>query len=342
MNPIVLTANQAPKFYRGGEAIAEFRGFSAEPSATQTGPEDWLASTVCLFGTDDGLTTLPDGRRLRDAIADDPIGFLGEQHHRAYGTDPALLVKLLDAGQRLPVHVHPDREFAANHLGAIHGKTEAWIVLATRTPDASVYLGFREPVDETTLSSWLETQESAAMLAALNEIRVEPGDTVLVPAGTPHAIGEGVFLVELQEPTDFSIMLEWAAFGLSDCAHEQLGLPTSVALSCLDRTRWDDGRLAAHVRRHVMRSDAGTTNLLPASADPFFRAEHIVIESTADSAAQYAVLVITAGAAQLETDDATIDVHRGDTLLVPYGAGNVRITGSVSMVRCLPPSTPAV
>jgi len=336
----VLSANQAPKFYRGGKAIAAFRALNGEQSATQTGPEDWLASTVCVYGTDQGLTILPDGRRLRDAIADDPVGFLGQRHHRAYGTDPALLVKLLDAGERLPVHVHPDREFATSHLGAIHGKTEAWIVLATRTSDASVYLGFRERVDGSTLSTWLETQDSAAMLAALNQVRVEPGDTVLVPAGTPHAIGEGVFLVELQEPTDFSIMLEWAAFGLSECAYEQLGLPTSVAMACLDRTEWDDGRLAAHVRRQVMRSDAGSTGLLPADADPFFRAEHIVVESTAQLAPQYAVLVVTAGSARLESHGSSVDVHRGDTVLIPYSAGTVRITGSVSMVRCLPPSPP--
>src|SRR5439155_27078643 len=96
-------------------------------------PEDWIGSTTTSFGEQTrGLTVLPDGRLLRDAIAAAPTAFLGPAHEQRLGADPALLVKLLDAGQRLPVHFHPEEDFARTHLGSAHGKTEAWIVVETR------------------------------------------------------------------------------------------------------------------------------------------------------------------------------------------------------------------
>src|SRR5436305_12103630 len=123
MNPVELAPNQVHQFYRGGEAIASFRGI---PSTDDHAPEDWVGSTATMFGTDGaGLSALPDGRLLRDAIAADPVAYLGPEHTTEYGTDPALLVKLLDPGERLPVHFHPDGAFVRDHLGAPHGKTEA-------------------------------------------------------------------------------------------------------------------------------------------------------------------------------------------------------------------------
>src|SRR5207302_407045 len=74
--------------------------------------------------------------------ADEPEAWLGAAHVQRYGADPALLVKLLDAGPRLPLHVHPDRRFATAHLASPYGKTEAWVTVDA-VPDASVHLGFR-------------------------------------------------------------------------------------------------------------------------------------------------------------------------------------------------------
>src|SRR5919197_5489370 len=121
MRPMKLHANQFRRFYRGGSAIARFRGAAA---AEEDVPEDWVGSATAAFGSDtDGLSRLPDGRLFRDALAADPEPFLGRAHVGRFGADPALLVKLLDAGQRLPVHVHPDDEFAREHLDTKFGKT---------------------------------------------------------------------------------------------------------------------------------------------------------------------------------------------------------------------------
>ena len=86
--------------------------------SSEFGPEDWIASATPRFGRgDDGPTTMPDGRYLsrRHRHRCGELAWAGTR--RVLRSDPALLVgKLLDAGQRLPVHVHPDRAFAVSHL----------------------------------------------------------------------------------------------------------------------------------------------------------------------------------------------------------------------------------
>jgi len=234
MTPISLPANVPPRFYRGGAAIAAFRGMREE---AQRAPEDWIASTTALFGGGaGGLSLLPDGRTLRDAIQADPIAFLGPERVAEFGPDLGLLVKLLDAGERLPVHVHPDRSFASRHLGCRYGKTEGWVVLGTSGSEACVYLGFREPVPAQTLTRWVDEQDEAALLGALHRIPVAAGDTVLVPAGVPHAIGAGVFVLELQEPTDLSVLLEWKGYDLADPAENPSACGSSTI--CAPRRGW--------------------------------------------------------------------------------------------------------
>ena len=106
MRPVVLPPNAVPRFYRGGPAIAALRG--SEPVGDHV-PEDWIGSMTTVFGEKElGLSRLPDGRLLRDAAAADPVAFFGPEHAARHGADPGMLVKLLDAGERLPVHVHPD------------------------------------------------------------------------------------------------------------------------------------------------------------------------------------------------------------------------------------------
>jgi mannose-6-phosphate isomerase len=341
MRPMKLSANQFRRFYRGGAAIARFRG------AADTGqyvPEDWVGSATAAFGSDtDGLSRLPDGRLLRDALAADPEPFLGRAHVERFGADPALLVKLLDAGQRLPVHCHPSRQFARRHLDCPFGKTEAWVITEVRGSAPAVHLGFVEEVDPATLAGWVDRQETATMLDALHRLAVAPGDAVLVPAGVPHAIGEGVFLVELQEPTDFSVLLEWTGFAIDGRADGHLGLGFEVALQCVDRSGWGVEALA---RPRGGRGDAhgrpGREPLLPEEADAFFRAERLRPAAAAGPVQLeqgYCILVVVDGGGRLETErGGSLHLRRGDTVLLPFAAGVSAVSGPVEVIRCLPPA----
>lgn len=335
MKPVRLAPNLPPRQFDGGSAIAAFRG---TPPVDRRAPEDWVASTTCLFGESElGLTRLPDGRWLRDAIAADPEAYLGSAHAAVWGGDPALLVKLLHAGQRLPVHAHPGNDFARRHLDCPYGKTEAWIVLATEGSQPAVYLGFREELSRTELAGWVDAQDSDAMLAAMNEIPVAPGDAILVPAGLPHAIGEGVFVLELQEPTDFSIMLEWRGFEMDGAGTGHLGLGFDVALASVDRSAWDGDRIA-RLRHARPGPAAGIDVYFPAGADPYFRAERLAPKSRLALDPGYSVLAVTAGSGELATEwGGTHQLRRGELILVPHAAGAAELSGRVEAIRCRPP-----
>ena len=329
MQPIVLGPNMPAMFYRGDGRIDRLRGTTGHEDR----PEDWIASVTARFGSQtDGMTWLPDGTLLAEAVASDPEAWLGTAHVARYGSDTGLLVKLLDAGQRLPVHVHPDRSFAAEHLASPHGKTEAWVVLEA-DPDAAVYLGFSRDVEAAELAGWARDQDIDAMLAVTNRVPVSAGDTVLCPAGTPHAISAGILVVELQEPADLSIMLEWSTFSLPEGA-ATLGLPLDEALACIDRHACPLDRLK---ELHGRTLNSGIGSLLPDEAAPFFIAERVDTRVSRHLSHSYSVLVVTAGRGHLATEDgSSLLIRRGSTVVIPYSAGSAVLSGDVEGVRCLP------
>jgi mannose-6-phosphate isomerase len=322
-----LPPNGVPRFYRGGPAIAELRGF--DPRGENV-PEEWIGSTTTVFGeTELGLGRLSDGTLLRDAIARDPVLWLGADHAERFGADPALLVKLLDAGERLPVHVHPDGPFAREHLGTRFGKTEAWIVIAAR-PGAQVHVGLRDDVSQDTVRAWVREQDHEAMLAALHPVDVAAGDAVFVPAGVAHAIGEGLLIVELQEPSDMSVLLEWDGFGIEDEDEATLGLGWELALACVERRARDAAALRGP------RRDGAVAELLPPAAHSFFSAQRITPAGDAvQLPAGFAVIVVLEGAGSI----AGLAASRGDAVLVPHAAGPVTAEGELVAIACRPPDS---
>jgi mannose-6-phosphate isomerase len=311
--PTVLSSNQPrARFYRGGERISTFRG---EPSSPPNTPEDWIASTVSVRDhAPVGLTRLPTGELLVDAIASDPAGWLGKAHVDRFGPDPMMLVKLLDPGQRLPVHAHPDDAFAARQLGAAHGKVEAWYILEP----GEVWLGLREGVDPSVLSAVVDAQDTTRLLGLLNVVPVRPHDIVFVPAGVLHAIGEGVVLVEVQQPEDLSILLEWDGFDLDGRADGHLGLGFDTALTAVETTARDAvGLIGAHL-----------------VSDEFFRFEPHRGQIDTVLEAGFAVLVVVDGAVRL----GDLELGGGATVLIPYGAGALSLVGDGSVVVVRPPS----
>jgi mannose-6-phosphate isomerase len=220
-----------------------------------------------------------------------------------------VLVKLLDPADRLPVHAHPSRAFAREHLGSEFGKTEAWIVVATRETEAEVWLGLRDAVEPARYREWIERQDTEMLLDSLNRLTVKAGDVLFVPAGVPHAIGAGVLIVELQEPTDFSIICEWDGFPISaDAAH--LGLGWDRALAALD--------LSAFTPRLG----------LPPEASEFF-----AVDDRNEPAGEFAVLLVLEGSGEIDGQPA----RAGDTFVLPAAAERYDVRGDLRVLRCLGP-----
>lgn len=327
-----LRSNQpADRFYRGGSRIRGFRTPAAEAATGDHVPEDWVGSTTTLFGDPAiGLSHLANGTTLRDAVAQHPQHWLGTEHVTAFGTDTRLLVKLLDAGERLPVHVHPTDAFALEHVGARHGKAEAWYILEGGT----VHLGFHREIDTAELAGWVATQDVTAMLAAMHSIEVQAGDSVYVPPGMPHAIGAGIFLVEVQQPEDLSILLEWTGFALDGPADGHLGIGVDTALTATDARAWS----AAQIAELVVRGGAGQHTLAESSSE-FFRASRVDVSAPTEFAAGFSVVVVLSGAGTLTAQGSpAVPLAAGDTVLVAHALGAFTIDGELSVLRCEPPA----
>lgn len=131
---------------------------------------------------------------LAEVIAAAPDAWLGAAVAARHGGQTPLLIKLLDSAAPLSVQVHPqadDPGLAPDESG----KPECWLVLDAE-PGAGLYLGLREGVDRETVARCL--REAGPLDDLLNFVPVAPGALFVIGAGTPHAVGAGVTLVEPQ------------------------------------------------------------------------------------------------------------------------------------------------
>lgn len=306
-----LLPTRVYRFYRGGELLGRLRGERGEDDFF---PEDWIGSVTPARNPgrddpDEGLSRLADGRVLRDVVEADPIPWLGKEHVAHFGTATGLLVKLLDAAERLPVHAHPDRAFALDAFDSPFGKTEAWIVLDTRDGEAEVWVGLREAVETERYLEWITEQDVGRLVDSLNRIVVRPGDVIYVPAGVPHALGAGVLIAELQEPTDFSLLCEWRGFPIRP-EDSHLGLGWAAAVQALD--------LRAHEPLLA----------LPPESRAFFSVSRQV-----EATGRFAVLLVIEGEGRIDGAPA----RPGAAFVVAAAAERIRVEGDLQALQCMGP-----
>lgn len=196
-----------------------------------------------------------DDAPLPDVLARDPEDWLGPETAARRGST-ALLVKLLDAAEALSLQIHPSDEF--EELASDEsGKPESWYVLDAGT-DAGLYLGLREGVSRRRMRDALERQEDVSRL--LHFVPVRPGDFFAIEAGTPHAIGQGVTLVEPQRvlPGRRGVTYrywDWNRRYDAGGHRDPQGTPRELHLrEALAVTNWDAPRESAMLQRIRLRS----------------------------------------------------------------------------------------
>ncbi len=326
-NPSKLPSNQFDHFYRGGNRIGKLRNGPGGPMR----PEEWIGSTTTRFGESvNGLSKLANGKLLRDEISNDPVSWLGKKHIAKFGNSVEILVKLLDPDQRLPVHYHPNRKFAADKLHLNHGKTEAWIILDAPA-GAKVGVGFKEKIAKEKVAALVKAHDSQGLLDSLNFLEVRAGDAVFVPAGVPHAIEAGIFVLELQEPTDLSILLEWDGFAVDGDKDGHLNLGYETALDALKFDPLTDLENKEILTR--FEADAASSHkIFNSVADDFFRADYLVGDN-AKIDAGFGVLLILGGSGELNFENyGKFEVESGDAIVIPHCAGSFTLNGCKGII----------
>jgi len=354
--PLKLTANRVWRIYQGGALIDTLRG---EPYP-QDGcfPEDWTTSDTQALNEGrehivEGLSQvqLADGRTLplRDLLQAAPEPFLGREHVRRYGNKLALLVKLLDSAERLQIQAHPTPEFSRRHLNDTFGKTESWLVLGTR-PIAGVepyiLLGFRERLDKPTLGDLIARQDVAGMEQMLNRVPARPGQLYILRAGVPHAIGPGVFMVEVQEPTDWVVSAEYQVgqVVLSEKA-ALMGLDLDTALDVFeyDGAVADEAVTAATLSRRPL-SDAETT-LVGREDTPCFRAHELRVRGDLPDPHRGEVYsgIVVDGSGEMIIAGESLPLRQGDSFFVPADSRHdgYRSRDGMRVILSFPPTPTA-
>ena len=336
--PIKLAANQFDHFYKGGQKIGKLRNGPGGPMR----PEEWLGSTTTRFGsTTQGLTVLEDGTTLKESVLTNPESWLGNAHVNRYGASVELLVKLLDPAQRLPVHFHPSRNFAKQHLGVPHGKTEAWIVLEA-PQDAWVGMGFESKMSLEVVKKMVAAEDTTGLIDSLNKRTVKAGEGIFVPAGIPHAIAEGIFILELQEPTDFSILLEWEGFAVDGNIDGHLNLGFDLALQALQL----DALSKDEVEKLVVSTQQDSSlmaSMLPVQAEPYFRS-HVLKPRGAslEFAPGFSILLATLGKGLIQTEkQGNFEISKGDAFIIPNSSGAWSVSGQIEVLLSRPPAPDA-
>lgn len=341
--PIFFERNRVFRVYDGGKLLGSFTG---EPCEDGKYPEEWIASTVRALNRDssdpmEGLS-LVEGTStpFRELLEQYPQELLGTR------SSFDVLVKFLDSAIRLPIQVHPDPTFSRKHFSSDFGKTEAWLILVTRE-NAKIYFGFRQQLTKEEFSQAVERSrvDKNALTPLLNEVAVHPGEVYLIPARCVHAIGYGCMILEVQEPTDFTIQPEyWCGdYQLSDY-ELYLGLEKEVALDCFDFGLFgpEAVRLAAKEPVLLEQSNGCCKESLIRYADtPCFAMERYTVTGSSLSLLHApAIYVVTAGEGQLIGDVYRREIAQGSYFFLPHCAGQqftVASQEALQLVCCLPP-----
>ncbi len=163
-------------------------------------PAGDIAESWEIAGHEDGTTTVVNGRfaglSLTELHQQLGLNLIGSNNSWAQerGKFP-LLIKILDANRPLSVQVHPNDEYALEHEGNELGKTEMWVVLHAE-PNAEIILGVKKG---TTPAAFRQAIAAGKLEPHLHYLPVKTGDVVCVPAGSLHAIMDGLLIAEIQQ-----------------------------------------------------------------------------------------------------------------------------------------------
>jgi len=270
-----------------------------------------------LVDRDDHNSTVADGRfegqSLRWLMSNEREGLLGDAAPSESDQFP-LLVKFISAEQPLSVQVHPDETMAKKLGKGEAGKCEAWYILEAE-PDSLLYLGLRPEVDATEFATAAGSCDVVDLLQTWN---VEAGQFVWVPAGTVHAIGAGITLLEVQQNSDATFrVFDWGRVGLDGGPRkthvDEALLAVSYDIDTVGPTKPE---------LEALEGDSRHAELLDCE---FFRMDLIEVCGLVrrKSLRRPVVLVCVAGAGRiLRAGSEPLEFTLGDTWLVPAAAGD--------------------
>jgi len=354
--PFRLRPNRVWRTYEGGAVLDRVEG-KPDPRDSRL-PEDWIGSAVRASNParkgepvpDEGLSFAEacDGRVMSmiEVLSEDPEAALGAAHVAAFGATPQLLVKFIDSAVRLSIQAHPSVAWSKANLNAASGKTEAWWILETREPDAWILAGFQRPPEREAWARMIAEQDPA-MMDHFDPIPVAPGDILLIEGGLPHAIGAGITLLEIQEPTDFVVHCEYAdkTLDIPETART-MGLGAERVVDMFDFNTYTPDQVKSRFGPRpvlISETEGGREEaMLTTPQTELIEARRIAVDGSFEPEfdGRYSILVVLDGEGTLTVGGDVTPLKRWTRLFLPAAIGAARLDGKMTLARCLPPKAP--
>lgn len=249
---------------------------------------------------------------------------VGNEVYKVYGNDFPLLIKIIDAHDRLSVQVHPDDELAAQQHHS-PGKTEMWYIIDA-APQACIMAGVNR---ELTVQEFDTLLASGHITDCITTHRSKPGDVYFLPAGTIHSIGAGNLLVEIQQASDITYRLY--DFDRRDASGNKRQLHTELARRAVSLTP------SQHIASHC--------NAEPQSVHTLASCKHFDVKLISPCGTlplqwtpmkSFMVIVCTMGSMSITTHPGCITHMRaGETILVPACAPAVTAQGTAQAITAI-------
>lgn len=246
-----------------------------------------------------------EGNNLEEIIEVYMGDLVGEEIYEKFGREFPLLIKLIDANEDLSIQVHPPDSMAKERHHA-YGKTEMWYVLEAEE-SAKIYTGFNR---EMTKELYVNALHKGEIAQILNIEKPEPGDVFFIPAGRVHAIGTGVMLAEIQQTSDITYRIwDWNRNGLDGKPRE---LHTELAVDAIDYNTYESYKTKAEPltngTANIIDCKYFTTNII--ELDQPILKDYTLIDS-------FVIYICVNGSAKLEWESNTMNLEKGETVLIP-------------------------
>lgn len=307
----------------GGQAILNKKGKAAGRLAKdKLYGESWDLSSV-----KDDISVVANGflkgNNLEEIIEVYMGELVGEQIFEQYGLEFPLLIKYLDCNDKLSVQVHPDDALALERHGSF-GKTEAWYVVDCK-PGASIYLGFKDL--NLTREEYIAAVAESRLEELLNKVEVKPGDVFFIPAGTVHALGAGLEVVEVQQTSDVTYRIyDWDRVDAEGKSRE---LHTSLAVDAIDFE--SDAEL---LHREYNLAKGGDAKVI--ECNYFTMTLHDVAgvkELDRSSLDSFVVFIALNGSVRIVADGNEETLAEGEVILIPAEVNDITIEGDAKLME---------
>ena len=243
-----------------------------------------------------------------------------------------LLVKLIDANEKLSVQVHPDDNYALTHENGEYGKNEAWYVISAK-PGAKLVCGTLPGV---TKETFIKAYQEGNLDSCLNYIEVFSGDVINIPAGLIHAIGEGILIAEIQQNSNTTYRVY--DYDRVDKYGNKRPLHFEKALDVIN---FDLGRKKNKVKGlNVMISEGSLKTYL--IANEYFAIEKYLVSGLINEDTRrerFHIYVFLEGNAEFIFGDGNkIKAKMGESVLIPASIGSYYIKGSFKALKTYVPN----